>query len=179
MKKTICLMLSLLMLLSLMVTALADGTTTLTTTVPSATYTLNIPADQVIEFGKETSNIGNVTVTNASGFGIEKDLEVAVSYDGYFKSESLSTTIPYTIQAYYSVWNPNYSRNEPFYMSADKLTFKGSGSGSVAQRASTPKTEETVQYLCVFINNSSWSKALGGEYSTTITFTSEVVSVAN
>ena len=52
MKKLTTLVLALALAASLAVPAFAANTTTLTTTVPAATYTLNIPADQEIPFGE-------------------------------------------------------------------------------------------------------------------------------
>ncbi|MEI3210480.1 MAG: hypothetical protein V8S14_06180 [Lachnospiraceae bacterium] len=56
MKKLSALILALALLVSVIPAAYAanatPNTTTLTTTVPSASYVLNIPADQTITFGK-------------------------------------------------------------------------------------------------------------------------------
>ena len=56
MKKLSALILALALLVSVIPAAYAanatPNTTTLTTTVPSASYVLNIPADQEISFGK-------------------------------------------------------------------------------------------------------------------------------
>ena len=60
------------------VTAFAEDQTVLTTTVPDATYTLNIPDDQEIEFGTTVKEIGTVNVTDAEGFAVGKDLQVTV-----------------------------------------------------------------------------------------------------
>ena len=57
-------------------TAFASNQTVLTTTVPDATYTLNIPADQEIGFGQTTSDIGMVTISDASGFAAGKNVTV-------------------------------------------------------------------------------------------------------
>ena len=58
MKKVISFVLAVMLLASMVPTVFAANatanTTTLTTTVPDAEYTLNIPADQEIKFG-ETS----------------------------------------------------------------------------------------------------------------------------
>lgn len=61
MKKLTTLVLALALAASLAVPAFAANTTTLTTTVPAATYTLNIPADQEIPFGAMETNIGSVS----------------------------------------------------------------------------------------------------------------------
>ena len=66
MKKICAILLAVALLASMTIVAFAANTTTLTTTVPSATYTLNIPADQVIPFGTTKASIGNVTVTDAT-----------------------------------------------------------------------------------------------------------------
>ena len=104
MKKLIAIVLAVLTVLSFSTVAFAEGnTTTLTTTVPDATYTLNIPADQEIPFGTEQMGIGNLTVTNSSGFAVGKNLKVAVSCpdgedgEGYFTSEDTSTKIAFRL----------------------------------------------------------------------------------
>ena len=74
MKKLLAVVLAMLTVFSFGTVAFAANTTTLTTTVPDAEYTLNIPADQEIPFGATSTDIGNVTVTNASGFAVGKNL---------------------------------------------------------------------------------------------------------
>ena len=96
MRKILSLTLAIMMVFSMTIMASAENTTTLTTTVPDATYILNIPADQTIDFGATSTNIGEVSVTNASGFAEGKNLAVTITYDA-FKCEGNSTTIPYTV----------------------------------------------------------------------------------
>ena len=60
MKKLFAILLVAALLIPMATVAFAANTTTLTTTVPAATYTLNIPADQKIEFGT-TSAINIIT----------------------------------------------------------------------------------------------------------------------
>ena len=60
-------------------TAFASDQTVLTTTVPDATYTLNIPDDKRIDFGETELNIGDVSITNASGFAVGKNIKVTAS----------------------------------------------------------------------------------------------------
>lgn len=178
MKKLTAILLTAILVLSVSITVLADGTTTLTTTVPAATYTLNIPADQEITFGAERSNIGNVTVTDAAGFAVGKDLQVTVIYD-VFSSDSVSTVIPYTLRKSYQV----NSEDEltATINSGETLTFRGKHSGSVEEKAEWIHNNITgcVENIFVKIQSEDWGKALAGEYSTTITFTSEVVSSGN
>jgi len=87
MKKFIALVLAMTMVFSMAVVASAESTTTLTTTVPAATYTLNIPADAVVPFGQQYTTLGNITVTDGSGFASGKNVEVTVTYDA-FKPDS-------------------------------------------------------------------------------------------
>ena len=100
MKKIISLILVLVTALSMHTMAFAESTTTLTTTVPDATYTLNVPANQKIDFGKTEVNIGNVTVSDSNGFAVGKNLKVTITYDA-FTSTSVNTTIPFEIKNYY------------------------------------------------------------------------------
>ena len=80
MKKLTTLVLALALAASLAVPAFAANTTTLTTTVPAATYTLNIPADQEIPFGATETNIGSISVTDGTGFAVGKNLKVTLTY---------------------------------------------------------------------------------------------------
>lgn len=166
MKKVITLALALLMVCSMSVTAFA-ATTTLTTTVPEATYTLNIPANQEIPFGTTRQSIGNVTVTDAAGFAVGKNLNVTITYDA-FTAEGISTTIPYALSL--SGYNSTYKA----IASGDVVTFEGKANGTVAE---TLTVEDGYDAVCLLFTAESedWGKALAGEYSTTITFTAEVV----
>ena len=77
MKKIFAILLAVTMLASMAtVVSAAESTTTLSTTVPAATYTLNIPADQEIEFGSSGVIIGNVTITESANFAEGKNVEV-------------------------------------------------------------------------------------------------------
>ena len=96
MKKLTTLLLALALSASLAVPAFAANTTTLTTTVPAATYTLNIPADQEIPYGSTETNIGNVTVTDSASFAEGKNVEVTVTTSD-FKSDTTDTTIAFTL----------------------------------------------------------------------------------
>lgn len=176
MKRTICLLLVLLMSLAMVVTVLADGTTTLTTTVPAATYTLSIPDNQVIEFGAESTIIAAPSVTDSSGFAVGKNLDVTVSY-GSFTSETVGTKIPFTLRKYAIVDGQGVSDSEST-SSGDVLTYEGRESGKVAKNVMF-RTKSSVicplTGLIIEIKSSDWGKALAGDYSATITFTSEVV----
>lgn len=170
MKKFLSLLLAAVLLLAPSVPAFADGTTTLTTEVPPATYTLSIPADQTIAFNATNVNIGNVTVPESSGFSVGKNLKVTVTYSA-FTSDTASTTIPFVLNWY--EYNGNMSSSSKVINSGGYLTFKGTSSGSVNVKASG--SNYSIDHLFITMNSSDWGKALGGTYTATITFTSEVV----
>ena len=99
MKKIFAILLAVTMLASMATVVSAAESTTLTTTVPTATYTLNIPANQEIAFGATSTKIGTVTVTESNGFAAGKDLVVTVSYDA-IECENTTTTIPFNLYTY-------------------------------------------------------------------------------
>lgn len=174
MKKFFAFLLVVLMLAAAMPVALAENTTTLTTTVPDATYTLNIPADQEIAFGATQTNIGTVTVTDASGFAEGKNLAVTVTY-GDFIAEDVETTIPMMLNCEY---HPNRGGTNYEYLdisSGIALIFRGNANGSVNIPTSPNFSNYELNSISVKVASVDWGKALGGNYSAVITFTAEVV----
>lgn len=178
MKKLSALILALALLVSVIPAAYAanatPNTTTLTTTVSSASYVLNIPADQEIPFGQERTKIGNITITDTENFAVGKNVKVTTSFTP-FTAENVSTTIPYTLSGY------GVSDGKTYETSVASLIFKGKSDGTVAEKVrweckpgSIGQTCE-MDYVRVYIQSSAWGKALQGEYKSTITFTSEVV----
>jgi len=181
MRKTIALILAVCTLLSFTVAASADtftSTTTLTTKVPAASYTMKIPANQSIQYGVEDTDIGNVTIENSQGFSTKKNIEVTVGITK-FTSESVDTTIPYLLT---TVWSSG--QNIAFNIKG-VLRFEGQQDGTVKSRATDypnatglkdPLGELERMEVTVF--SSSWENALAGDYTSTITFTSKVVAAA-
>lgn len=175
MKKLTTLALALALAASLAVPAFAANTTTLTTTVPAATYTLHIPADQEIPFGATETDIGSVTVTDGVGFASGKDLKVTLTY-GAFTCENTNTNIPFSITL-------RASKNSIMttdITSGGELTFEGKQTGGVKEYHLFGDTNDRHRYdadqTLVKIASTDWGKALAGDYSATITFTAEVVS---
>lgn len=175
MKKLFALALAVMVVTSMAVVASAESTTTLTTTVPAATYTLNIPADQEITFGAGESKIGAITVTNAEGFASGKNLEVTLTYTD-FVCDGLSTRIPYNI--FLAGHSPNNSSayKEIAVPSGESITFLGVSNGTVEEYVTE---HASVYYIMddtiIDFDQDVWGKALAGEYTATITFTAEVV----
>lgn len=175
MKKILAITLAVMMLIS-MATVVSAASTTLTTTVPAATYTLNIPADQEIAFGATNTEIGNVTVTDAKGFAVGKNLQVTANYDS-FKADGIVTEIPYVLKLKCSTKTEQWS-------SGGSKIFEGNADGTVDQKtfimvppsgAGTAYSPSPVTAIQLVIDSKDWGKALGGVYTSTITFTCEVV----
>ncbi len=184
MRKTIALILAVCTLLSFTVAASADtftSTTTLTTKVPAASYTMKIPANQTIEYGLVTKKIGNVTIEESTGFSELKRIEVAVGTTE-FTSEKVNTTIPYTFSLR---WSSGNSCGFSYAGVVVVLLFEGQQDGTVKSRAtaylekdgSRKNPEGELEHMEVGITPRSWDKALAGDYTSTITFTSKVVAV--
>lgn len=173
MKKLLSLVLAMLMVFSMAVVASAESTTTLTTTVPAATYTLNVPATLDVPFNAEQVAFAVPSVSDASGFAPGKNLRVVFSY-GPFTSPNVNTTIPYTITY-------DTSPSQSFSFGENVLVFKGESDGGVTRaypgttRGEAIITNGTIYNMYIKINSFDWGKALGGEYTSIITFTAEVV----
>ena len=185
MRKTIALILAVCTLLSFTVAASADtftSTTTLTTKVPAASYTMKIPANQTIQYGVEYTDIGNVTIENSQGFSTKKNIEVTVGFTE-FTSKGVDTTIPYEIM---TVWGPSGGTIWNFDREA-VLRFEGQQDGSVKSNATSidisgvtknpPDLDKQLTQMAISISSDAWANALAGDYTSTITFTSKVVAV--
>ena len=180
MRKTIALILAVCTLLSFAVAASADSftsTTTLTTKVPAASYTMKVPANQTIQYGVQVSEIGNVTIENSEGFSANKNVDVTVGHTD-FTSEGVNTTIPYEILY---VW----TSGEKWPFEGAVLRFEGQQDGTVKSNATsidisglTMNPSDTLTQMAIRISFDAWANALAGDYTSTITFTSKVVAAA-
>lgn len=188
MKKLFAVLLVVAMLASMAtVVSAAENTTTLTTTVLSASYTLNIPANQNITYGATETDIGTITITESENFAAGKNVDVSVVFDGSFKCQDASTTIPYQLKL--KANDVGYYKYDTILLNSnDTVTFKGLQDKSVSEKAtaSFPYTftggsqtetnrDANVDALLLCITSEDWGKALAGEYTATITFTTEVV----
>lgn len=156
------------------VASAAENTTTLTTTVPAATYTLNIPANQEIPFGATSTDLGSITVTNATGFADGKNLKVVLSFEG-FKCADTTTTIPFSIRL--DTASTNNTEDRVNINSGDAIVFTGLDSGAVKEYITSWNVNRfyDLEQTFLLVNSEDWGKALAGEYTATITFTAEVV----
>lgn len=178
MKKIFAILLAVTMLASMATVASAaenSKTTTLTTEVPAATYTLNIPADQAVAFGEESTDIGEIKVTNANGFAKGKNLNVTVSYTN-FVSQSVDTEIPLVLYVSRATTSGQILTIEKV-ASGSYITFAGRDDGTVSEYAEVDDNNHTYDrnHTWVKVNSADWGKALAGTYTATITFTAEVV----
>ncbi len=175
MKKLIALVMAVILLAATPTTVLADGTTTLTTTVPAEVqYTLNIPADQTVEYGTLEVDLGNITVTDSQGFAEGKNLKVTIDYTP-FTAEGVDTTIPVELNKVGKY--PKYNDLTATINSGGSIIFKGKSNGTVSTTTSIMYSGleyEVYKYLAR-MTSADWGKALPGDYTSTITFTSEVV----
>ena len=176
MKKIVSILLVLVTVLSMGTMAFADGTTTLTTTVPAATYTLNIPADQTIDFGATSTNIGELSITNATGFAIGKNIAVTISYEA-FKCESTATSIPFYVRLKTPITYTGSNDDNIRVSSGDTVQFEGRSDGTTKKYVQLYVIDKyyDMEEFWVLMTSEVWGKALGGDYTATITFTSEVV----
>lgn len=184
MKKVISFVLAVMLLASMVPTVFAANaianTTTLTTNVPDATYTLNIPADQPVDYNTLRKNIGNVTITNAEHFAAGKNLEVTVAYTA-FTCPEVNTTIPFGLFKYYE--SSSFTKHIEV-KNNDVLVFKGfsNADACIEQYSQISGTNAQgndvtvdMQGLYLKIDGADWGKALAGDYKATITFTAAVV----
>ena len=175
MKKLFAILFAVMMVASMATVVSAESTTTLVTTVPAAAYTLNIPAEGTeVPFGTTEMDIGNFTVTGSSGFAKGKNLSVTVTYTP-FTADGISTEIPYTLKLLSGTTKKELA-------SGSAIIFKGKADGSVNAQTMIPTagnmgnySDSPVSAVLLTANSDDWGKALAGEYSSTLTFTCEVV----
>ena len=167
MKKIVSILLVLVTVLSMGTMAFADGTTTLTTTVPPATYTLNIPADQTVDFNSTRHDIETPTITNESGFAVGKNVVVEITHTA-FTNPAVNTTIPFIITA---------KNTDSKLATVNQLCFFGKSDGGVGSAEFKYSSENWAwaSEMYLVFSEADWGKALGGDYTATITFISEVV----
>lgn len=175
MKKLFTILLAVTMFASMAtVASAAENTTTLTTSVPAASYTLNIPTNQEIPFGATSTDLGSITVTNATGFAEGKNLKVVLSFDG-FKCADTTTTIPFSIRL--DTASTNNDTDRVNINSGDAIMFTGLSSGAVKEYVTSWNINRfyDLEQTFLLVNSESWGKALAGDYTATITFSAEVV----
>lgn len=166
MKKTAAILLAVLMLVPFATIAFAANTTTLTTTVPGAAYTLNIPSDQEIAYGVRSTITDAPTVTESSGFASKKNLSVTAVYDNFVSGDT-DTTIPLILETV-----SENGRIATKWTSGSRIVFSGQSDGTV--KSTAIHGDYSVEGLSIVVESADWGKAEPGNYTATITFTAEV-----
>ena len=184
MKKAIALLLAVMLVVSMAPAAFAS-TTTLTTNVPDATYTFEIPANTPIDYNALDTSIGYVHVTESAGFAVGKNLQITIEYGPFVNTANSESTIPYRLYADNTdiltdnkrVTDHDGGSWSRLLKSGDSIIIKGTNEGTVRRWADNANTSagNYIGDLGVLINSSDWGKALGGDYTSTITFTAKVV----
>ena len=174
MKKIFAILLAVTLLASMAtVVSAAENTTTLTTTVPAATYTLKIPADQKIPFGATLTDIGELSISNSTGFAEGKNLQLTLTYSD-FACVNTSTKIPFKVYIAPKEHIDNDIASIYLVETGNTVVFKGQSNGTVRPYASA-SNNNSMSNIAIQIASDAWGKALAGEYTATITFTAEVV----
>ena len=169
MKKAMAILLAMLMLIPFATMAFAANTTTLTTTVPGVAYTLNIPSDQEIAYAATYTEIDAPTVTNSSGFAEGKNLYITATYN-VFSSSTTDTTIPFILKIKNTTLLVDWT-------SGVKPVFLGQKNGTVDTSLTFTNGYADpchAENCYIFIDSTDWGKAAPGNYTATITFTTEV-----
>lgn len=167
MKRTACFLLAFILVFSMPINVLAESTT-LTIEVPEASYILNVPANQAIDYLASEKNIGSITVSDTSGFSASKGITVTVTYDGQFGTPKYASAINYSL-----VCKGTDSETRYDLKSGDYITFAGNANGTLNNNPTLPDGSPANE-LIILIDTACWDTALGGIYSTTITFNADV-----
>lgn len=173
MKRLLTLLMAVLILGTLTIPVFADGnTTTLTTTVPEAEYTMTIPEDMNIAFGTSRVNIGQVNITPVKGFTSGKGVEVDITREP-FSCPDVETTIPFSVYAY-----DKDEKNQLQEQSGDTtvIEFRMSD-GTLKPSYIKSGSHYTANECNVILAGFQWAAALAGDYSATVTFTAKVIVV--
>lgn len=184
MRKITAFVLAMVLALSMCVCAYAD-TTTLTTTVPSAQYTMTIPADVEIPYNTTNTMIGDLDVEAVEGFAVGKNVQVTVSHD-VFTAEGVSTSIPFALNATIRAGGGGSNSNTPAIEENEPLVFGAiengtlhpldvNGNTSIYSPANYSSYSHQSFMIHFTANSADWAKALGGYYTAHITFTAQVV----
>lgn len=167
MKRSACYLLAFLLVFLMPITASAESTT-LSIEVPAPSYTLNVPVNQTISYLASETSIGGITVTNTSGFASHHVLSVGVTYDGCFACPNNASPIFYSLKCKGLDSDTRYD-----FSSGSCVNFTTNSDGTLSSRPTLPDGTPADEFVVV-IDTSCWDAALGGTYTTTITYTASI-----
>lgn len=176
MKKTLSLLLALVLMLSLSVTAFANaevdnvygGTTELYTIVPEATYTLVIPSVVEIPYRATDHLVAEPYVTNVVNFAPNDRVRLQTSWTDLVCGENV---IPMDIKLDF------YNGDE---LKADHVDPKSQVQTCYVHNDPTWPAEARIDFKLEYysvISADAWNDAVPGQYFATLTFESEFVRV--
>ncbi len=177
MKKTLISLITTALLICITAVCFADGSTTLTIEVPAPTYTLSIPASQIIPFGQVDTTLGVMKITESAGFTGTQKVKVNIEFDGKFTSETTSSEINYFLRTKGKVLNGEGTMDTS--VKGLEFYFYNKGDGTLEEFATIHDTDLEMDYLSerlsVWINEANWANIDAGTYTSKITFTSQIV----
>ena len=167
MKKTLCFLLTFVLLSGMTFTAFADGESTSGSTGGNQTveaeitgapsWVLVIPADQTIPFLTEETDIvrGNCMILNAKHIPANSTINATLTHTGAFTMDTdASKTLPFTLKAF----GKQIAAENPVI---------------VSQYWSDTHNNTCYNEIFVVISRESWDGAeAGGNYTTPVTYTS-------
>ena len=182
MKKLLAILLALTLLLSLGVTAFADtyeeGTTsiqehtqTITVNAPALTWTLEIPADLVIEFGNtDQIEMGYLKISDVSWPTLPASnfIFVNMSYARELTNAKKNSAIFFDLRCQYHIQTPSTQGEEML------SSFEHPGDDGNPPVTYHSTTEYRWADMYIQISEDSWQVAIPGEnYTGTITYSSQ------
>lgn len=169
MKKILAMIVAAALSMSMCVTAFADGSQTVTVTIPggsavSADYTMTIPADTTIEYGNtDYQNIGAISVklTNPDDVAVAW-INVAISWDGELTNTN-GSKLAYSLNG-----NDEWSFDSVVDYSGNSHTIQFYFFANATYSVYEAQTSDHLR-----MKVASWDGAeKGTDYSTTLTYTS-------
>ena len=164
MKKILSLVLVVVMMMSMTVTAFAaveqSGTSTVSVEVPEVKYTMNIPANYQLTYGKtDKQDVGAFSVTNVQNVNTNTKIFCLITYTDLKHTTDDTKTIPVTYNA--------------LRVDNDKLWgVNSTGSQFLVYEytAASDTTWMTDYILSATVSADAWAAAYPGEYTATITY---------
>lgn len=148
----------------------SDTPTSGTANVPVPSYTLTIPAEQTVPFGAQTYSLALPTVSEATGFSAGQAIALTIDHTAFI-SDTASTAIPFAVKAV-ATDSAEHALDE------GAVCYRALDDGSAAATPSlvfSGGDSVELSQLALHFAAADWQRALGGEYSADITFTTTII----